>query len=202
MRLMKTARKVYSSSFYRTEWLLACCLVSMAQADLGPAMSGITARANDASTVYWSPAGITRIDRPELVVQATLVAMDSKFNVKESNRPGGDADSDFRILPVPALYYAQPLDERWTAGVSLTVPSGFGNDHGKTWSGRYLVEESELTFLALTGTLGYKITDEWSVGGGPVIMYTDSTSKARVDNLVVASDGRVELEEDGFGFGW
>lgn len=194
---MQTARKVYPNSIL----LLACCLASAAQADVGPAMSGITARANDASTVFWSPAGITRIDQPELVVQATLVAMDSKFNVDESNRSGGNADSGFRLLPVPGLFYAQPLDERWTAGVSVTVPSGFGNDYGKTWSGRYLVQESELTFVALTGTLGYELTDQWSVGGGPIIMYTDSTSKARVNNLV-GSDGRVELEEDGFGFGW
>jgi len=194
---MQAAWKVYPKSIL----LLACCLASVAQADVGPAMSGITARANDASTVFWSPAGITRIDRPELVVQATLVAMDSKFNVDESNRSGGNADSDFSLLPVPGLYYAQPLDERWTAGVSVTVPSGFGNDYGKTWSGRYLVQESELTFVALTGTLGYELTDQWSVGGGPIIMYTDSTSKARVNNLV-GSDGRVELEENGFGFGW
>jgi len=194
---MQTARKVYPNPIV----LLACCLAPAAQADVGPAMSGITARANDASTVFWSPAGITRIDQPELVVQATLVAMDSKFNVDESNRSGGNADSDFSLLPVPGLFYAQPLDERWTAGVSVTVPSGFGNDYGKTWSGRYLVQESELTFVALTGTLGYELTDQWSVGGGPIIMYTDSTSKARVNNLV-GSDGRVELEEDGFGFGW
>jgi len=194
---MQAAWKVYPKSIL----LLACCLASVAQADVGPAMSGITARANDASTVFWSPAGITRIDQPELVVQATLVAMDSKFNVDESNRSGGNADSDFSLLPVPGLYYAQPLDERWTAGVSVTVPSGFGNDYGKTWSGRYLVQESELTFVALTGTLGYELTDQWSVGGGPIIMYTDSTSKARVNNLV-GSDGRVELEENGFGFGW
>lgn len=198
---MKRARKLCPIPFFTAGCLLASVLASAAQADVGPAMSGITARANDASTVFWSPAGITRIDEPELVVQATLVAMDSKFNVKESNRPGGNGDSDFKLLPVPGLYYAQPLDDRWTAGVSLTAPAGFGNDYGKTWSGRYLIEYSELAFLALTGTLGYELTDQWSIGGGPVIMYTDSTSQARVDNLV-GSDGKVKLEEDGFGFGW
>ena len=198
---MKPARNAYPISIFKAGWLLACVLGTAAQADVGPAMSGITARANDASTVFWSPAGITRIEQPELVVQATLVAMDSKFDVEESNRSGGNADSDFKLLPVPGLYYAQPLDQRWTAGVSLTVPSGFGNDFGKTWSGRYLVEESELTFLSLTGTLGYELPDHMSLGGGPIIMYTDSTSRARVNNLV-GSDGRVELEENGFGFGW
>ena len=33
------------------------------------------------------------------------------------------------------------------------------------------------------------------------MMYTDSTSKARINNPV-GSDGRIELEEDGVGFGW
>ena len=131
---MQLARKVCSTSFSMTGWLLACALGSAAQADMGPALSGITARANDASTVFWSPAGITRIEQPELVVQATLVAMDSKFNVKASNRPGGDADPDFSLLPVPGVYYAHPLNERWSAGVSMTAPAGFGNDYGKTWS--------------------------------------------------------------------
>lgn len=198
---MKTARSMYPNPFHGTGWLMACCLVSTAQADVGPAMSGITARANDASTVFWSPAGITRIDQPELVMQGTLVAMDSKFKVKESNRLGGNADSDSKLLPVPGLYYARPLDDRWTAGVSLTAPAGFGNDYGKTWSGRYLVDYSELAFLALAGTLGYELTDQWSIGGGPIIMYVDSESQARINNLV-ERDGKVHLEEDGFGYGW
>jgi len=72
---MKLPRKMCPTSFSTAGWLLACTLGAAAQADVGPALSGITARANDASTVFWSPAGITRIEQPELVMQATLVAM-------------------------------------------------------------------------------------------------------------------------------
>ena len=155
--------------FVRAGWLLACLLAAAAQADIGPGFTGITTRADNASTVFWSPAGITRLDRPELMTQASVVAMESKFNVKESNRDGGNADYDAKLLLVPAFYHAHPLNERWSAGVSLTVPSGFGNDYGNSWSGRYLAEESDLTFVALAGTVGYKLTDRWSIGGGPII---------------------------------
>jgi len=82
----------------------------------------------------------------------------------------------------------------------LTIPSGFGNEYGKSWSGRYLSEESELTFVLLTGTVGYKLTDRWSIGGGPMLMYADSTTKARINNPV-GGDGKVKLEEDGVAFG-
>ena len=100
VNVMKSSKKIYPA-ILSAGWLLACLLASAAQADVGPALSGITARADDASTVFWSPAGITRLDRPELVTQATLVAMESKFNVKESNRDGGNADYDSSILLVP-----------------------------------------------------------------------------------------------------
>ena len=192
---------MFSEKHIRPLFVLVSLLAFAAQADVGPALSGITARADDASTVFWSPAGITRLDRPELVTQATLVAMESKFNVKQSNRDGGNADYDSSILLVPGFYYAHPLNERWSVGTSLTIPSGFGNEYGKSWSGRYLAEESDLTFALLTGTVGYKLTDRWAIGGGPMMMYTDSMTKARINNLD-GGDGSVKLEEDGIAFGW
>jgi long-chain fatty acid transport protein len=200
MSAMKFNQKIYSPVFI-AGWLLVNLLASAAQADVGPALSGITARADDASTVFWSPAGITRLDQPELMVGAAVVAMESKFNVKESNRDGGNADYDSSLLLVPAFYYAHPLNDRWSTGVSLTVPSGFGNEYGKSWSGRYLAEESELTFVLLSGTVGYKLTDRWAIGGGPMMMYTDSMTKARINNPD-GGDGSVKLEEDGIAFGW
>jgi long-chain fatty acid transport protein len=81
------------------------------------------------------------------------------------------------------------------------LPSGIGNDYGSTWSGRYLSEEANLAFVALAGTLGYRLNDHWSIGGGPILMYTDSSTKARVNNPV-GVDGKIELEEDGVGLGW
>ena len=120
---MKSNQKIYPA-ILSAGWLLACLLASVAQAGVGPALTGITARANDASAVFWSPAGITRLDQPELMTQATVVAMESKFNVKESNRDGGNADYDSSLLLVPAFYYAHPLNERWSTGISLSIPSG------------------------------------------------------------------------------
>ena len=57
---------MFSEKHIRPLFVLVSLLAFAAQADVGPALSGITARADDASTVFWSPAGITRLDRPEL----------------------------------------------------------------------------------------------------------------------------------------
>jgi long-chain fatty acid transport protein len=194
-------RPLLDTRMLRSGWLLASLSAFAAQADLGPALSGLTAQADNATTVFWSPAGITRLDQQELLVGATLAVTESKFEVDESNRSGGSADNDTSLLAIPSFYYAHPINDKWSAGAALTVPSGFGNQYGKSWSGRYLSEESDLAFVALSGTLGYRFNDHWSIGGGPIVLYTDSTSKARVNNLV-GPDGKIELEEDGFGFGW
>jgi long-chain fatty acid transport protein len=185
----------------RSGWLLAGVSAFAAQADLGPALSGLTAQADNATTVFWSPAGITRLDQQELLVGATLAVTESKFEVDESNRSGGSADNDTSLLAIPSFYYAHPINDKWSAGAALTVPSGFGNQYGKSWSGRYLSEESDLAFVALSGTLGYRFNDHWSIGGGPMMIYTDSMTKARINDFD-GPDGRIKLEEDGFGFGW
>ena len=144
---------------------------------------------------------MNRLDQPELVIGATVAVTESKFEVDESNRSGGDADNDTTLLAIPSFYYVHPVNDRWRVGASLTVPSGFGNEYGKSWSGRYLAEESDLAFVALAGTVGYRFNDQWSIGGGPIMMYTDSETKARINNFS-APDGRIKLEEDGVGFGW
>jgi hypothetical protein len=59
LNVLNFNQKIYSA-IPGVGWLLAYLLASAAQADVGPALSGITARADDASTVFWSPAGISR----------------------------------------------------------------------------------------------------------------------------------------------
>jgi len=108
----------FDTRILRAGWLLAGLSAFAAQADLGPALSGLTARASNATTVFTSPAGITRLDQPELIVQATLAVTASKFEVDESNISGGSADNDTTLMAIPAFYYAHPINDRWTVGAA------------------------------------------------------------------------------------
>jgi long-chain fatty acid transport protein len=182
--------------------LLATCAPPVL-AELGPAFTGMTGRADDASAAFFSPAGITRLERPEVGIQTMFVYAESRFDVDEATFEGGDGDNDDRVLIIPAAYYVHPLSDRWSLGFALNVPSGIGHEYGKDWSGRYLSEEADLAFVAASSTLAYRVTERWSVGGGPFVMYTTSTTKARVNNLDPdAGDGSVRLEEDGAALGF
>jgi long-chain fatty acid transport protein len=145
--------------------LLAPCA---AVGEIGPALTGLTGRANDATSAFFSSTGITRLDRPELVAQATVMYQESKFNVQQASFGGGDSDKDSRVFTIPAAYYVHPLGERWRLGLSVTVPSGIGHDYGKKWSGRYLSEDSELAFVAASTVLAYRLTDHLVAGCRPL----------------------------------
>ncbi len=191
---------------FSTGWLIFSCMVlspGHAVAEIGPALTGLTGRANDATSVFFSPAGITRLDQPELVAQATFLYQESKFDVQQARFTGGDSDRDSRLFTIPAAYYVHPLNERWRLGLSVNVPSGIGHDYGKSWSGRYLSQSSDLAFVAASSVLAYKFSDRLSLAAGPYMIYTDSTTKARVNNLLPEyGDGSVKLEEDGAAFGY
>ena len=171
---------------------------SLTLGEIGPAMSGLTGSATDATAVFFSPAGITRLDRPEIVVQAIAAYTESKFNVDDATFEGGDGDSDQTYLIIPGIFYAHPLKERLHFGLSLNVPSGLGYDYGIDWSGRYLSKSSTLTFVAASTVLAYQVTDGLSLGAGPYLMYVDSEIRTRVNNLEPDHpDGSFKLEEDG-----
>jgi len=176
---------------------------SQAGADIDPALTGLSGGGNDATSVFFSPAAMTRLDESEFVLQTAFVYQDSKFRVDSSTIDGGNADNDTKILLVPGAYYVKPLGERLRFGLSVNVPSGIGHDYGKNWAGRYLSEESSLAFLAAAAPLAYRLTDKWSVAAGPYMIYTDSRTKARVNNILPEyGDGNVRLEEDGAALGW
>lgn len=175
----------------------------LAAAEIGPALTGLTGRANDATSVFFSPAGITRLDQPELVAQTTFMYQESRFDVQQATYPGGDSEKDNRLFIIPAAYYVHPLNEHWRLGLSVNVPSGVGHDYGRDWSGRYLSESSDLAFVAASSVLAYRFDDQLSLAAGPYMIYTDYKTKARVNNLLPDyGDGSVKLEEDGTAFGY
>jgi long-chain fatty acid transport protein len=183
--------------------LLVFLMPSLAAGEIGPAMTGLSGNANDATTAFSCPAGITRLEQSQAVLQTAFVYEDSKFDVDEASFAGGDGDDDSSFLVIPGFFYARPLNERWHLGVSVNVPSGIGYDFGTSWSGRYHVTETNLAFVAASAVAAYQVTDKLSLAAGPYLIYVDSKTKTRVHNLLSDyADGKVKLEESGADLGY
>ena len=186
--------------------LLAIVLFpSLTLAGIGPALSGLTGSANDATAAFFSPAGITRLEQPEFVVQTIFTLSDTKFDVDDATYDGGDSESTQTFAIIPGFFYTQPskYNDRLHYGVALNVPSGIGHDYGSNWAGRYVERRNILAFVSLSGVVAYELTDQLSLAVGPYLMYVDEKITANINNLEPGrSDGRVKLEENGTDVGF
>ena len=178
--------------------------IPIVRAQTNPAFSGITASADNATTAYYNPAGLTRIDHTQIVGLVSIGYGESDFKVK-SGTTGGDLGNiqNDGWFGVPQFFLSVPFKEDWRFGFSLNIPSGIGSDYGDDWVGRYQVQESSLVFVAATPSLSYRINDHWSLGGGMQFVYTRYEQTSAINNLPDGlPDGQVTFENDGIGLGF
>ena len=167
------------------------------------ALTGITAVADDAEGALTNPAGMTRLHEQSFSVGGLLAYGLGDFAIDEerTTMDGGNPKKGTSAVIIPSLYYVHPLGERLRAGISLTVPSGFGAEYGRNWAGRYYTDTYSLVYVAVTPAIAYRISDTVSVGGSLGINYTASEAETSINTLAPgAEDGRLEAELSGVGF--
>lgn len=153
--------------------------------------AGYAALANDASTAYYNPAGITRIKNQQLVIAANNVLTDFKFsgNVFVNTIAGG-----FVPLPavaqggqyalIPALHYVAPLSDCLGFGLSIVVPFGLKTDYGISTPLRYAATETSVTVIDISPSLAWQVNEHASIGVGLDI----ERMKAEFDAVAVLAD--------------
>ncbi len=186
---------------------------------LGLAGAGDPARANDASTAFFNPAGMTLIDKPMAQGGFDVIAIDTKISSLGSSAttPGtgfvaaGYAGSDGRareIIPVPNFYYTRPLSNDLWLGLAVAAPFGLGLEYSRDWFGRYDSIKSQLKTVDFAPSLAWRVNPAWSVGGGINVQYADATlTNALPDPLnpggpTVATDGYAKLTGDSWALGY
>jgi long-chain fatty acid transport protein len=165
-----------------------------------PALTGLVAEADTAESVFAAPAGMSRLQGNHITVQTMVAVSFADFEVDDRTEvSGGSADKGADPIIIPSLYYVRQLNDDWHAGVSLTVPSGFGSDYGSQWAGRYQTVDFSLVYVALTPALSYRINDSLSVGGAVGINYTASDSEVKFPQPLDGGDGKITSDLDGVG---
>jgi long-chain fatty acid transport protein len=101
-------------------------LYEVGSPDVGTANAGMAARAEDASTALNNPAGMTRLEKPQLLAGLQPILLDIQFapnGATTTTGPSGDASG---FLPTGSLFYVHPLAQDWRAGFSLASTFGLG----------------------------------------------------------------------------
>src|SRR5690349_9069874 len=140
---------------------------------LGNAYAGAAAVAEDATTVWWNPAGMSRLAPGKHIVFAgAVIAPSTKFKNNGSvpaalqtnvGGEGGDA-SDTAFLP--SGFFAMDLSPRLNFGLGVNVPFGLATEYDSSWIGRFQGVKSEVETVNINPAISYKLSDNASIGGG------------------------------------
>lgn len=179
---------------------------------MGSAFAGGAAEASDATTVWWNPAGMTRLRRHNFVATGHLIAPTFDYSDRGSMDvammplTGGDADGGLEAV-LPSAYVAYRLNRCWNVGLSVNTPYGLATEYPDDWVGRYYATESELITFNFNPSVAYRVNNRWSVGAGVSAMYAAAKLENRVDfgafaAMPQALDGNAKIEGDSWALGW
>ena len=171
-------------------------LYELGTPDVGAAAAGWAARAQDAATVFTNPAGMTRLDKSEMLAGVQPLYLHADFS-PDSNTTTSGSDGDASTwLPAGGLYYVHNLMPKLKIGVSAVGYFGLGLDYENDWVGRYYIQEIKLQALGIQPALAYQVTDWLSLGAGVVALYGVLEQKAAVNNIDPNQpDGKLEIKD-------
>lgn len=197
-------------------WASGFQLMEQNASQLGNAYAGTAAAAEDASTIFFNPAGMSYLKGRDLAVSLNAIKTSAKFSNAGSSYTVGGAPLPPGVIPapglppligdggdagdlalLPAVYYAHAIDSKWSLGISVNAPFGLKTEYDAPWIGAFQGIKSELLTMAITPTVSYKAAPDLSIGFGIRAQKADAT----LTNLG-GTGGVTQLEGDDWGYGF
>ena len=172
-----SAGQAYGSAF---------ALQEQSGSGLGNAFAGGAAAAEDASTIFFNPAGMSRLAGMQGVVAGSIICLQAKFSDNGSlpaafqtlGGNGGDAGS---CSAVPALYFALPINSQWSAGIGVNAPFGLKTEYDSDWLGRFQGVKSEIETINVNPSVSFKVNDMVTIGGGASYQHLKAELTSRIN---------------------
>jgi long-chain fatty acid transport protein len=162
--------------------MLLCCasssvfasgfaLLEQSASRLGTAFAGTAATADDATTIFYNPAGLSKLTDTQFLVVASGVLIKSEFNNENSlaalGQPlggeGGDA-GDWNA--VPAAYFALPINDQFAFGFGINAPFGLQLEYEHGWMGRFQSLNNEIKTYNFNPSMSWRVNKQLSFGIG------------------------------------
>ncbi len=150
----------------------AFALIEQSASGLGNSYAGAAAAAEDASTIFYNPAGMSLLPGGmQVSAGLALINLSAKFSDSGStNAPGrplgGNGGDAGGLSTVPNAYFAMDVAPNWKAGVGLSVPFGLKTEYNADWVGRFQAIKSDISTFNLNPSASYKVNETVSLGFG------------------------------------
>lgn len=145
-------------------------LIEQNASGLGNAYAGSAAVAENASTIFYNPAGMTQLQDREFSGGLTAVGTSFKFTDNGSSvgalagkGNGGDGGSWGLI---PNGYMSWALNKDLYVGVGVGAPFGLKTEYSNPWVGAAQSTLFDVKTYNINPSIAYRVNEAFSIGGG------------------------------------
>lgn len=161
----------------------------------GNAYAGRAAVVEDATVVFYNPAGMVKLKQAEITVGGSYINASGSFDLESYKNgagktytaedlgpysDGGDFLSDAMI---PYAYFATPINEDFAAGFGIFAPFGTNTDYADDFVGGGFADQTQLTSIEFQPAVAYRLNDQVSIGFGLDITYMKGLLSKQVDTV-------------------
>jgi long-chain fatty acid transport protein len=138
------------------------------------AFAGDTAKAYDASTVWSNPAGMVRLNQNEIDgsvngIFPSIHFSGANFVGPGVTTPGSTGDNLIQSAATAGIYGVWSISPDFKLGFAGDAPFGQRVTNPTNFVGRYQSLVSSISDEQFTISGAYRINEQWSIGGGPVL---------------------------------
>ena len=171
--------------------------------DLGTASAGRAAIAADASTAAANPAGMTLLDRTQLMGASGALLPSTNFDIAPETTTKGTSGGNAGVFsPLGSFFYVYRLSELIRLGAALYSDYGLAGNYSKQWVGRYYITRAALFTGKLSPSIAYEVNNWLSVAAGFSFAVGRLTFQSKVNNILPRlGDGGFSLESWDEAFG-
>jgi len=154
------------------------------------------AQADDASAIYYNPAGLTQVKGTQFTSGMYL----SFPNISFHPVGGGELSTKDDMFMLPHAYVASDFGlPKWRFGLGFNIPFGNSVTWGTDNQLSALVDKSTMAIYNISPTVAYEINEQLSIGAGLNIYYGDLLSRFKYAPPMFDSD--FEFRGDGVAVG-
>ncbi|GAB6050353.1 outer membrane protein transport protein [Hydrogenophilus islandicus] len=191
------------------------------------AYAGSAAVADNASTIFFNPAGMTALaGQREVSLGLAVVKPSFKFTnqgslaavppltpvpVPLTGSNGADAGD---WAAIPNGYYAQRINNQLSVGVGFGAPFGLKTEYTNDWIGRFQSTLFDIKTMNVNPSVAYRVNDKLSLGAGISIqkmeatydrfasLFAPATLKALGVTDAMMQGTKLRLKADDVSLGW
>ncbi len=148
---------------------------------MGVANAGTAANPENATTVFFNPAGMSQLSGTNMSFGAAVLDIDAELKegtgsaVRDDGRPvaGGNGGDIADPAVLPNFYMTHEINDWLDVGFGLHAPYGLAADYEDAFKGRFFADKTELTAIAFSPSIAVNDGNGFSMGAGVNVIYAE-----------------------------